>query len=101
MDIFDKNGQLKMPPQSELDALSASERERFRPVEQAYHDMKTAEANMKAATDRVQAGVTAYDIADKALAKFPKPTFHDMHKAQTTFALQQERIKSSRPASPQ
>ncbi len=94
LNIFDRNGQVMIPDQAALDALDAPTRDRFRVVETAYNEMKSAEAATEAATLEVAHAVEAYDKAQKYQAKnFPRPTFHDLWKASTTNAAQLAQMK--------
>jgi hypothetical protein len=87
--IFGKSGEFLPPPQDQIDALEPAARERFRAVETAYNEMKSAEAATEAAALEVAHAIEAYDKAEKYRTKnFPAPTFHDLWKASTTHAAQ-------------
>jgi hypothetical protein len=95
LNIFGKSGEFVLPPQEQLDALDAPTRERFEGVKTAYDEMKSAEAATQAATLEVAHAVETLDKAEKYRAKnFPKPTFHDLWKQNTTHAENLRRMNA-------
>lgn len=78
--MFDSKGHFVYPPDSAIAALSDLEKIRFECIRLAYEDCAAVAKSEAEAIKKVEDDLVALNEIERHIAKFPKPTFHDLWK---------------------
>jgi hypothetical protein len=78
VDLFNSKAEFIMP---DLTALPAEERQRLEPIRVAHEAHEAIRSELAAAESAVEKDLAAIAEAENIVAKFPRPSFMDLHRA--------------------